>query len=660
MLDRTAIEKVVRVFAQRRRRRFDLKDILRKMAVPVDMVQTLISLLRENPMLFYDVARDDYVPRRSFFRGKRFLVSPTGAELEQGILIPGHRFMPFLPRDTHPAEAVVILSDGREPERRLLEESLRGLQIYFTLFGSMSMFEYLADDEEQNTSILEAAKGLDRPIRVRVLDLDDWYRSTGFREGDRILVTVDDWDAGRLLFEHDRTTISDRMRGMWSASLEKALVEKVFNQLGPATDLHEQLAHAFFASERKLLDHPRLHVGGFLGFLDKAQITRIGGEPLLWFADASPEEALIQMADEECDDEAEDTDEENDVLAMMGLAFGADELEAYMLDELFRGGNTLDAVIRRVLEARPQHAARAEQHIGRFCELAAELWGEITDDYNRFSDQRAGLCRTEALAVLDSVLASLVALDEREEEISDLSQKEFVELSRMIVVLTQMIISLNYAELSLDETAEVRSGIAQLAGRMQEAVAALTPEPRRGKRPELRVIRGGKGLAGRIYELEIAIRDTEPKAWRQLRVSGDTDLGELHRIITTLFERRGKLSHVFRDGDVLYGDTVRHGNLILGVEDEAGVLLADLLDKEGDTLSYEYHIANCQFHTERVVSVTDSEQGTGPKCLAGAGQAPPEARTEFPALTGEKISQAPKKPKPFDLARVNKRLDASR
>ena len=48
-----------------------------------------------------------YVPAAQIFTGAEFLVTPDGWEIEQGILVPGHRFAPFMHRDVFPSEAVI-------------------------------------------------------------------------------------------------------------------------------------------------------------------------------------------------------------------------------------------------------------------------------------------------------------------------------------------------------------------------------------------------------------------------------------------------------------------------------------------------------------------------------------------------------------------------
>ena len=56
--------------------------------------KALLDILETNGLVF---SRDFNVfrPRHLFFRGARFIVSPTEEEARNRFLIPGHRFVPF-------------------------------------------------------------------------------------------------------------------------------------------------------------------------------------------------------------------------------------------------------------------------------------------------------------------------------------------------------------------------------------------------------------------------------------------------------------------------------------------------------------------------------------------------------------------------------------
>ena len=70
--------------------------------------------------LLLDGEHDLYVPRHVFFANARFLIMPQPTELEEGILIPGHRFLPFLPREGHPADESGLDPQTQAPFLRLL------------------------------------------------------------------------------------------------------------------------------------------------------------------------------------------------------------------------------------------------------------------------------------------------------------------------------------------------------------------------------------------------------------------------------------------------------------------------------------------------------------------------------------------------------------
>ena len=54
------------------------------------------SLLGERPGLARVPDQETYVPARLLFRDAAFLIAPTEQEIEAGVLVPGHRFYPFL------------------------------------------------------------------------------------------------------------------------------------------------------------------------------------------------------------------------------------------------------------------------------------------------------------------------------------------------------------------------------------------------------------------------------------------------------------------------------------------------------------------------------------------------------------------------------------
>lgn len=114
------------------------------------------------------------VPLRIVMRGVRFRIPLSREEVKQGFLLVDPAFRYFLRREI-PYEQMDLLDEaGRSLPTRVitLKRKVQGL------FGPS---EY----------------------EIPALDLGDWFRAHKVRRDDSILVTVEDWQAGRFRLEHE-------------------------------------------------------------------------------------------------------------------------------------------------------------------------------------------------------------------------------------------------------------------------------------------------------------------------------------------------------------------------------------------------------------------------------------------------------------------------
>ncbi len=91
-----------------------LPDIIGLMTAPPSDPWTAVDeALMQSEWLFCDEMKDIYVPRCRFFQGAQFLITPQPEEIQANILIPGHRFMPFLERSVFlPEDGNVLVHDA--------------------------------------------------------------------------------------------------------------------------------------------------------------------------------------------------------------------------------------------------------------------------------------------------------------------------------------------------------------------------------------------------------------------------------------------------------------------------------------------------------------------------------------------------------------------
>jgi hypothetical protein len=129
------------------------------------------------------------------------------------------------------------------------------------------------------------------------------------------------------------------------------------------------------------------------------------------------------------------------------------------------------------------------------------------------------------------------------------------------------------------------------------------PAPRRATAP----------VAG--LELEVTLRDVEPRVWRRIVVPESISLRRLHAGLQVAMGWENAHLYLFAIGDVDYGD----------VEDmdELGDVRTKLADvaAPGLTFRYDYDFGDGWEHDVRVLGTTIVD---GPLCLDGARACPPE------------------------------------
>ena len=83
---------------------FEIPALAASLHIPEDEWETIVDA---DPEFLRDGGR--VCRREAFFTGRKFLITPETWEIEAGILIPGHRFVPYLDPEVFPSETVLIL-----------------------------------------------------------------------------------------------------------------------------------------------------------------------------------------------------------------------------------------------------------------------------------------------------------------------------------------------------------------------------------------------------------------------------------------------------------------------------------------------------------------------------------------------------------------------
>jgi hypothetical protein len=141
-----------------------------------------------------------------------------------------------------------------------------------------------------------------------------------------------------------------------------------------------------------------------------------------------------------------------------------------------------------------------------------------------------------------------------------------------------------------------------------------------GTKPHLHIVRSSMP----VYQLRIALADSEPLIWRQLLVSGAVTLATLNVIFQHAMGWRGSHRHEFVIGDTRYGQPDPDHPETVPVIDEQTVTLSGLV-KVGEHFSYLYDFGDDWQHDITVEALLPADvTSVTPLCIAGANACPPE------------------------------------
>jgi hypothetical protein len=125
---------------------------------------------------------------------------------------------------------------------------------------------------------------------------------------------------------------------------------------------------------------------------------------------------------------------------------------------------------------------------------------------------------------------------------------------------------------------------------------------------------------GVSIELTITLADVHPPVWRRIAVPGSLTLRELHAVLQTAMGWEDAHLHLFRVGDVLYGDVEDFPG---DPGDEETTTVADVACTANE-FSYEYDFGDGWEHTIQVGQRLPAVGLGTPHCLDGARACPPE------------------------------------
>ncbi len=574
-----------------------------------------ILLFIEKRRLAFPLPNRMYQTRRGFFENARFVIEPGRLEIQNGILIPGHRCLPFENPILFPHEFQFIWKDNVIPKTHT-EGKPEDFYPFYSLYGEEYAPQYIAKDNPDNEAAFNADPYEDPgEVSITTLDLRSFYRETGFVPGNGLVVQVSDWKAG--IFTIVDVLPKDKLAGgatEWAQVLEQGFFT-AFEHIGPASSTEEQLAFAFWFGGQRLLELPAMSLESFIyDYTDAIDTVPYGMESRFWYAGKEIPDGSRWTEDGAPPDKTE----LEDMLYAYGLPVSEYVIQSYVRDALYQQDNALPPLIGRIVPAPITMNVEDELFLSQY---VMEVYEEFSQTYSLFLDKDMGPIRHSAAELHTAVVSLMNQLSGHGVDQSWLPRHTLVMLSQLQVHSARLLEDLDLeqpvdkAELDMMDTAleGMIETYEDIKHRVQEALDGY-------RRSRLSVVRADPPIRqkARWQALQLAISGTS--VWRRIVVYGSLTLWDLHRIILALFDWSGKKMHGFVIDGEMYDTEGRASD-----RDERLVSIGEIIDTGVTEFVYNYdYNAEWEVRISFLHSVEDAEALAGVVCIAGAGAAPPE------------------------------------
>ena len=348
---------------------------------------------------------DDFYARDSIFENTEFLITPDSWEICEKILVPGHRFSPYLEREFFPSDAELFY-DGKKLPKREITAPFGKIFHYHTLLGADTVADHLVAESPNNTGLLYNASPTSQ-VTFTVFDLagiiDD------FSEGDALAAKVTDYYEGiieiRVVKADSR---HDSARRSWIAAMDKA-VGQVVEQFEEYLDIPDQLAWALFYGRNELLV-PAAGLDEYITYSRNVAISTDGDHAVLKLAGS----AAVQ------DDENGSDSDGSDVFSLskgaldpqkmfreLGSTLTPVEIDAFILDCCYARESDFDDFFRRLFgEVTPEYADDAQR--AALLNYLEEKFENLFENYNRADDEPKAELRSMILEAVSGRMEFMV------------------------------------------------------------------------------------------------------------------------------------------------------------------------------------------------------------------------------------------------------------
>lgn len=413
--------------------------------VPAELRSRVERFIASDDTLFHD-EKWNCCTRKSFFTGKKFIITPDDWEISAGILFPGHRFIPYLPESVFPS-TVKLQENGKPVAVKKMITPLGTSFHYHILLGSEQIFDFFLADDPANEILKNKVSRTDS-VTLTVYDMADFYRKHEFLTGDALLCTVEDYENGIISFEYLSGSLrysqarKDHLKKMDEAA------RRVWDEFQDYPDIPEQLAWmVYYAAPDEI---PGASVDEFIAGSEKVQLRPEGDHAVLTVIQEEHDHDGCCCHDDgvtELPDglsiSGSDLADPFKLLANAGISLTAAELDGFILDAIYGRETDFSGVQSRISGGTEISLPDEAQEAVLF-NFLEERFETMLENYNRADDEQKAELRSQIMEAVSRRMDYLAMLGAAERDPNEMEKDKIRRLADVAAKLNEALKLLNH------------------------------------------------------------------------------------------------------------------------------------------------------------------------------------------------------------------------
>ena len=423
------------------------------------------------------INKDVFTTRANIFTNQWFAIKLLPIEIENKILIPGHKIIPFSDPDRY-AFRLEFSYNGEKLQKAQKTIPIADFLETNYLFGEEFIPQLLdADPANENFDITNPDHVLPNNACITIVDISQLFEKELFTENDKLLGRITNWELGEVELIIQKSTKEnpfeitneDELQNEWQKNFIKSL-KNTFKTHGPLGSIEEQLAYSLASNKAELFTKQCKPIEECLTDDESVSMSYYGVECRLWKAD----EEIPAMGPWN-EDNKNTAFLQNTLYSEIGIPIPLYMLDAYILDALYKEDEDLTKIVTKML---PDSEDIEEEQIEIFLLRIKERYAKIKKKYNKFSDFEKGEARSRTLALYSDLVDLICYLDTSGSTIDVLPQQQLVILSQLFshttkfldVFMNEESLSNNDLELILESLDGMEEGFEEISIELRQAI----------------------------------------------------------------------------------------------------------------------------------------------------------------------------------------------